>query len=85
MRVTLCLLLKRLSVYGGGVISEQTVRDVLGPIFPALLTMPQAFGSARHFFALYHGKLTLFEGGKDLLRLRRLAVRKSLHCHSCGR
>ena len=67
--------LEQLSVYGGGVISEQTVRDVLGQSSGALINNAAMALAQRDISSLFTTVNTLFEGGKDLLQFtRELAV-----------
>ncbi|MFC2670977.1 DNA polymerase III subunit gamma/tau, partial [Lancefieldella parvula] len=67
--------LEQLSVYGGGVISEQTVRDVLGQSSGSLINNAALALAQRDIFSLFTTVNTLFEGGKDLLQFtRELAV-----------
>ena len=67
--------LEQLSVYGGGVISEQTVRDVLGQSSGSLINNAAMALAQRDISSLFTTVNTLFEGGKDLLQFtRELAV-----------
>ena len=67
--------LEQLSVYGGGVISEQTVRDVLGQSSGFLINNAAMALAQRDISSLFITVNTLFEGGKDLLQFtRELAV-----------
>ena len=67
--------LEQLSVYGGGVISEQTVRDVLGQSSGSLINNAAMALAQRDISSLFITVNTLFEGGKDLLQFtRELAV-----------
>lgn len=67
--------LEQLSVYGGGVISEQTVRDVLGQSSGSLINNAAMALAQRDVSSLFTTVNTLFEGGKDLLQFtRELAV-----------
>ena len=67
--------LEQLSVYGGGVISEQTVRDVLGQSSGSLINNAAMALARRDISSLFTTVNTLFEGGKDLLQFtRELAV-----------
>ena len=67
--------LEQLSVYGGGVISEQTVRDVLGQSSGSLINNAALALAQRDISSLFTTVNTLFEGGKDLLQFtRELAV-----------
>ena len=67
--------LEQLSVYGGGVISEQTVRDVLGQSSGSLINNAAMALAQRDISLLFTTVNTLFEGGKDLLQFtRELAV-----------
>ena len=67
--------LEQLSVYGGGVISEQTVRDVLGQSSGSLINNVAMALAQRDISSLFTTVNTLFEGGKDLLQFtRELAV-----------
>ena len=67
--------LEQLSVYGGGVISEQTVRDVLGQSSGSLINNAAMALAKRDISSLFTTVNTLFEGGKDLLQFtRELAV-----------
>ena len=67
--------LEQLSVYGGGVISEQTVRDVLGQSSGSLINNAVMALAQRDISSLFTTVNTLFEGGKDLLQFtRELAV-----------
>ena len=67
--------LEQLSVYGGGVISEQTVRDVLGQSSGSLINNAAMALAQRDISSLFTTANTLFEGGKDLLQFtRELAV-----------
>ena len=67
--------LEQLSVYGGGVISEQTVRDVLGQSSGSLINNAAMALAHRDISSLFTTVNTLFEGGKDLLQFtRELAV-----------
>ena len=67
--------LEQLSVYGGGVISEQTVRDVLGESSGSLINNAAMGLAKRDISSLFTTVNTLFEGGKDLLQFtRELAV-----------
>ncbi|MBF4809704.1 MAG: DNA polymerase III subunit gamma/tau, partial [Lancefieldella parvula] len=67
--------LEQLSVYGGGVISEQTVRDVLGQSSGSLINNAAMVLAQRDISSLFTTVNTLFEGGKDLLQFtRELAV-----------
>ena len=67
--------LEQLSVYGGGVISEQTVRDVLGQSSGSLINNAAMALAQRDISSLFTTVKTLFEGGKDLLQFtRELAV-----------
>ena len=67
--------LEQLSVYGGGVISEQTVRDVLGQSSGSLINNAAIALAQRDISSLFTTVNTLFEGGKDLLQFtRELAV-----------
>ena len=67
--------LEQLSVYGGGVISEQTVRDVLGQSSGSLINNAAMALAQRDIPSLFTTVNTLFEGGKDLLQFtRELAV-----------
>ena len=67
--------LEQLSVYGGGVISEQTVRDVLGQSSGSLINNAAMALAQRDTSSLFTTVNTLFEGGKDLLQFtRELAV-----------
>ena len=67
--------LEQLSVYGGGVISEQTVRDVLGQSSGSLINNAAMALAQRDISSLFATVNTLFEGGKDLLQFtRELAV-----------
>ena len=67
--------LEQLSVYGGGVISEQTVRDVLGQSSGSLINNAAMALAQRDVSSLFTTVNTLFEGGKDLLQItRELAV-----------
>lgn len=67
--------LEQLSVYGGGVISEQTVRDVLGQSSGSLINNSAMALAQRDISSLFTTVNTLFEGGKDLLQFtRELAV-----------
>lgn len=67
--------LEQLSVYGGGVISEQTVRDVLGQSSGSLINNAALALAKRDISSLFTTVNTLFEGGKDLLQFtRELAV-----------
>ena len=67
--------LEQLSVYGGGVISEQTVRDVLGQSSGSLTNNAAMALAQRDISSLFTTVNTLFEGGKDLLQFtRELAV-----------
>ena len=67
--------LQQLSVYGGGVISEQTVRDVLGQSSGSLINNAAMALAQRDISSLFTTVNTLFEGGKDLLQFtRELAV-----------
>ena len=70
--------LEQLSVYGGGVISEQTVRDVLGQSSGSLINNAAMALAQRDISSLFTTVNTLFEGGKDLLQFtRELAVHVS--------
>lgn len=67
--------LEQLSVYGGGVISEQTVRDVLGQSSGSLINNAAMALAQRDISSLFTTVNTLFESGKDLLQFtRELAV-----------
>ena len=67
--------LEQLSVYGGGVISEQTVRDVLGQSSGSLINNAAMALAQRDISSLFTTVNTLFEGGKDLLQFtRELAI-----------
>ena len=67
--------LEQLSVYGGGVISEQTVRDVLGQSSGSLINNTAMALAQRDISSLFTTVNTLFESGKDLLQFtRELAV-----------
>lgn len=67
--------LEQLSVYGGGVISEQTVRDVLGQSSGFLINNAAMALAQRDISSLFTTVNTLFEGGKDLLQFtRELAI-----------
>ena len=67
--------LEQLSVYGGGVISEQTVRDVLGQSSGSLINNSAMALAQRDISSLFTTVNTLFESGKDLLQFtRELAV-----------
>ena len=67
--------LEQLSVYGGGVISEQTVRDVLGQSSGSLINNAAMALAQRDISSLFITVNTLFEGGKDLLQFtRELAI-----------
>ena len=67
--------LEQLSVYGGGVISEQTVRDVLGQSSGSLINNAAMALAQRDISSLFTTVNTLFEGGKDPLQFtRELAV-----------
>ena len=67
--------LEQLSVYGGGIISEQTVRDVLGQSSGSLINNAALALAQRDISSLFTTVNTLFEGGKDLLQFtRELAV-----------
>lgn len=67
--------LEQLSVYGGGVISEQTVRDVLGQSSGSLINNAAMALAQRDISSLFTTVNTLFEGSKDLLQFtRELAV-----------
>ena len=67
--------LEQLSVYGGGVISEQTVRDVLGQSSGSLINNAAMALAQRDISSLFTTVNTLFENGKDLLQFtRELAV-----------
>ena len=67
--------LEQLSVYGGGVISEQTVRDVLGQSSGSLINNAAMALAQRDISSLFTTVNTLFECGKDLLQFtRELAV-----------
>lgn len=67
--------LEQLSVYGGGVISEQTVRDVLGQSSGSLINNAAMALAQRDISSLFATVNTLFESGKDLLQFtRELAV-----------
>lgn len=63
--------LEQLSVYGGGVISEQTVRDVLGQSSGSLINNAALALAQRDISSLFTTVNTLFEGGKDLLQFTR--------------
>ena len=63
--------LEQLSVYGGGVISEQTVRDVLGQSSGSLINSAALALAQRDISSLFTTVNTLFEGGKDLLQFTR--------------
>lgn len=63
--------LEQLSVYGGGVISEQTVRDVLGQSSGSLINNAAMALAQRDISSLFTTVNTLFEGGKDLLQFTR--------------
>lgn len=63
--------LEQLSVYGGGVISEQTVRDVLGQSSGSLINNAALALAQRDISSLFTTVSTLFEGGKDLLQFTR--------------
>lgn len=67
--------LEQLSVYGGSVISEQTVRDVLGQSSGSLINNAAMALAQRDISSLFTTVNTLFESGKDLLQFtRELAV-----------
>ena len=63
--------LEQLSVYGGGVISEQTVRDVLGQSSGSFINNAALALAQRDISSLFTTVNTLFEGGKDLLQFTR--------------
>lgn len=67
--------LEQVSVYGGGVISEQTVRDVLGQSSGSLINQSALALAQRDISTLFTTVDTLFESGKDMLQFtRELAV-----------
>ena len=67
--------LEQVSVYGGGVISEQTVRDVLGQSSGSLINQSVLALAQRDISTLFTTVDTLFESGKDMLQFtRELAI-----------
>ena len=67
--------LEQVSVYGGGAISEQTVRDVLGQSSGSLINQSALALAQRDISTLFTTVDTLFESGKDMLQFtRELAV-----------